>query len=92
MQKLGILFQIDNKMCLYFIHLCVHCREFSNLLLSYYAKYSESAGHNIPQMGDPRKRVDGGKTSWGFYTTKIYTYNQNFLGRLPVLSFLFILE
>ena len=50
-QKLGILFQIDDKMCLYFMHLCVRCRELS-CLLSYYAKYSESVGHkNILQMG-----------------------------------------
>ena len=51
-QNLGIIFQIPRyETCLYFMHLCVHCRELL-FLLGYYAKYYESVGHkNILQMG-----------------------------------------
>ena len=64
MQKLGIIIQIDDKMSLYFMHLFVELL----LLLSYYAKYSESVGcKNILQMGESRKKGRGPeKTKWGF--------------------------
>ena len=60
-QKLGIIFQIDDKMCLYFTHLCVHGRELL-FLLSYYSKYSESVDRKfILQMGDFLRK----KGKWG---------------------------